>query len=99
MSCSRGFGERLEEHGCPEKLSNEALGHLLWKPSPLQQSGAKEPPVEKNGKHVLNMRRKKDQKMSEGFKNNGKELTHPETVGTRCNISSQKTSNLRSLTG
>ncbi|CAL1157771.1 unnamed protein product, partial [Cladocopium goreaui] len=35
------FGEQLEEHGCPEKLSNEALGHLLWKPSPLQQHGAK----------------------------------------------------------
>ncbi|CAK9011233.1 unnamed protein product [Durusdinium trenchii] len=34
------FGERLEESGCPEQLSDAALGHLLWKPSPFQQSGA-----------------------------------------------------------
>ncbi|CAK9015816.1 unnamed protein product [Durusdinium trenchii] len=34
------LGERLEESGCPEQLSDAALGHLLWKPSPFQQSGA-----------------------------------------------------------
>ena len=37
-----GFGERLEEIGCPERLSDSAFGRLLWKPSPLQQSGAQE---------------------------------------------------------